>query len=90
MGQFSNTCPFETGTYGVMVPAKHMVSWSRQRGRGGASRGDTVQEEHRIYLCFYRNKAKAEQEAAELADEIRKVTNRKKRVSSSFRMQRRT
>ncbi len=78
MEQLSNTCPFETGTYGVMVPVKHMFSWSRQRGRGGASRGDTVQEEHRIYLYFYRNKAKAEQEAAELADEIRKVTDRKK------------
>ncbi len=78
MEQLSNTCPFETGTYGVMVPAIHMFSWSRQRGRGGASRGDTVQEEHRIYLYFYRNKAKAGQEAAELADEIRKVTDRKK------------
>lgn len=79
MELLSNTCPFETGTYGVTVPVKHMFSWSRQRGRGEASRGDTVQEEHRIYLHFYRNKAKAEQEAAELADEIRRVSGRKKK-----------
>ena len=78
MEQLSNTCPFETGTYGVMVPVKHVFSWNRKRGRGEASKGDTVQEEHRIYLYFYRNKAKADLEAAELADEIRKVADRKK------------
>ena len=69
--QLSNVCPFETGTYGTAVAVNHTFSWIRQRGRRSSAKGQAVEEDHRIYLYFYRNKAKGDADAAQLADEIR-------------------
>jgi transposase len=71
--QLSNNCPFDPSVYGVAVTIQHDFQWVRKRTRGGASKGDTVTETHRIYLYLYRNSAKAECERASISDDVRKV-----------------
>jgi len=56
----------------------HNFQWVRKRSRGNKTRGETVTEEHRVYLHLFLNKAKAECESATLANEIRNVQEKLK------------
>ncbi len=76
--QLANACPFEPDTYGVTVTVKHTFQWHRERARGESARGGAVREEHRIYLHFFLNTAKAGCDSAELADSIRRTAERLK------------
>jgi hypothetical protein len=71
--QLSHNCPFDPSVYGMAVATRRNFRWIRERARRNASKGDAVTEEHRIYLYFYKNGAKAECETASLSDDIRKV-----------------
>lgn len=71
-----NVCPFETTTYGFRVTVMHRFHWTRERSRSGVSRGDTVSEEHRVYLYFYLNTTKADTEVSELADDVLDVAKK--------------
>lgn len=71
--QISNSCPFDTSIYGMTITVRHGFQRIRERSRGGISKGDCVVEEHRIYLHLFLNRAKAESEAAALADDIRRT-----------------
>lgn len=69
----SNSCPFEKGTYGLTVMVNHTFSYQRERTRGGISKGDTVKEDHRLYLHFFLNVDKASTEKAAFIQDIRHV-----------------
>ena len=78
MQQLSNCCPFDTSIYGITVMSAHDFQWVRKRGRGDKTKGETVTEEHRIYMHLFLNKAKAECESATLANDIKAVQEKLK------------
>ena len=78
MQQLSNCCPFDSSIYGRTIMSAHHFQWVRKRNRGNKTRGETVTEEHRVYLHLFLNKAKAECESATLANEIRNVQEKLK------------
>ena len=69
----SNVCPYDSNIYGVTRPVTLEFSSTRKYTRNGIAKGDTVTEEHRIYLHFYLNVDKARLEKAALLDEIKAV-----------------
>lgn len=69
----SNICPYDSNIYGVTCRISHGFTWERKRDWGGHSKGDTVSEEHRLYLHFYLNVDKARIEKAVLLDNILNV-----------------
>ena len=76
--QVSSICPFDTRIYGITAAVRHSFQRIRERSRGGISKGECVEEEHRLYLHLFLNKAEAESQTASLADEIRRTGERLK------------
>jgi transposase len=73
MRRLSNNCPFDPSVYGITVMVSHAFQRVRQRGRGKFSKGDSVTEEHRVYLHLFLNLSKAECELVSLSRDIREV-----------------
>ncbi|MCR4891388.1 MAG: transposase [Lachnospiraceae bacterium] len=69
----SNICPFDPDIYGTTCRISHGFTWERTRSRGGSSKGDTVYEEHRLYLHFFLNTDRARIERASLNTDILRV-----------------
>lgn len=69
----SNSCPDAPGTYGVTVRINHTFHSERKRSRGDIRKGELVTEDHRLYLHFFRDTAKARIDTEILMDNIQKV-----------------
>lgn len=69
----SNVCPYDPNVYGVTKSITLESSSERKYTRNGIAKGDTVTEEHRLYLYFYLNVDKARIEKAALLDDVKSV-----------------
>ncbi len=69
----SNVCPTDPNVYGITRRITHMFECQRQRTRGGVQQGETVCEEHRVYLHFFLNAEKKRIDTAILMSDIQHV-----------------
>ena len=69
----SNTCPADPNTYGITRRITHTFESQRQRTRGDIQQGETIYEEHRIYLHFFLNTEKRRIDIAALMNDIQRV-----------------
>ena len=69
----SNVCPYDSNVYGMTRSITLEFSSERKYTRNGIEKGDTVTEEHRLYLHFYLNVDKARIEKAALLDAVKSV-----------------
>ena len=69
----SNMCPADPNVYGITRRITHTFESQRQRTRGDIQQGDTVYEEHRIYLHFFLNTEKRRMDMTALMSDIQRV-----------------
>lgn len=69
----SNVCPDDPGMYCIAKRINHVFSLERKRTRGDIQKGETVTEEHRLYLNFILDTDKARLETTLLLGNIQKV-----------------
>ena len=66
----SNMCPYDSNIYGVTCRISHDFEWERKRNWKDSAKGESVTEEHRLYLHFFLNTDKARVDKAELTRNI--------------------
>ena len=69
----SHSCPEDPSKYCVTKRITHLFSYGRKRTRGGIQKGDTVTEEHRLYLHLVLDTDKAMLDRKLLMKEIQHI-----------------
>lgn len=69
----SHTCSNHPDMYGTTTTIMHTFRRVRQRNRNGATKGDTVEETHRVYLHFFLDSNRQRIEKTEFLHQVQLV-----------------